>query len=195
MTKCITNHYSITAVNIILQVSFIFTFLTLFFFAYVQRVEKEEFESQLNLVVDSIMKDVQIPAKYLTLNNVSGMAGAIEAIKQHTLLSSSDSAVIAKNKEIKLTALKILSIFIGVTILILVGLLLVQVCIPIGYHIQEAMMSILFIGLTEFAFLTFIASKYISADPIAIKTKIAEKVKDWIKQNHKSSIPSSSPSR
>lgn len=189
MTGCITNHYSITAVNIILQVSFIFTFLTLFFFAYVQRVEKDEFESQLDYVVDYIMQDVKIPDKYLTVESVSGMAGVIEAIKQHTLLSSSDSGVIANNKKIKMTALTTLSIFIGVTIFILLALFMVNICIPIGYHIQEAMMSILFIGLTEFAFLSFIASKYISANPVTIKTKITGKIKEWIKQNHKSSIP------
>ena len=46
--------------HIFLHVIFIFIFLTIFFFLYVGDAEKKSFKTQINLVVDDIMNDIDI---------------------------------------------------------------------------------------------------------------------------------------
>ena len=58
--KCINNNWVKYIFSILFQVILIFTFLTIFFFVYVVKVEKEQFKGQINLIVDDILtKDIQ----------------------------------------------------------------------------------------------------------------------------------------
>ena len=47
------------SVSILIQVSLVFIFLTLFFFYYVTKIEQEEFERQIQFVVDELYDEVK----------------------------------------------------------------------------------------------------------------------------------------
>lgn len=186
-----TDHPWITeALSIAIQVSFIFGFLTVFFFAYVQDVEKNEFKNQLEIVVDSIYNDM-IPQKQSidkkTSVVVSGLIDYIEEnIKQNSQKVESD--INNQNKSTKYKAFKLLVAVIILIVAISSIILLLGFCVQIGTHVKEAMLVVIFVGITEFAFLMIIAKNYISADPNRVKRNIADNIMSWIKKNYPNQI-------
>ena len=48
-----------------------------------------------------------------------------------------------------------------------------------------AMIIVIAVGITEFAFLEIIAKNYISTDPNKIKRELADSIRKWIKTNKK----------
>ena len=187
--KCINKDFIRDGFAIIFQVIFIFTFLTLFFFLYVVKIEKEQFKSQINLIVDEIIKD-----------NISGNINNIIPINEEALslvlygiLDTNEKKIIKnsqktindineKNNKLKKKTFSILYIILGILISGSLLLIILKFCIPILYQIKEALWVVLFVALTEFIFLNFIASKYISADPYEIKRVLAQTVKEKIKK-------------
>ena len=55
VSECKINDWLKDVIGMSIQIAFVFAFLTIFFFLYVQKVEKMEFVSQLNLIVDTLM--------------------------------------------------------------------------------------------------------------------------------------------
>lgn len=180
---------------ITIQIGFIFTFLTVFFFIYVQNVERQEFVSQINLIVDDIMSDFSSDINNLIKNqtsltdeNIALIAnGIIDVIDEKNTLSAKagNQAIYKRNAQVKQTALKSLGIVAGSVILMIITLLLLGYCIPIMDHIKEAMIIVVFVGLTEFAFLELVAKNYIAASPNNIKRAIASSINKWIIDHRK----------
>jgi hypothetical protein len=194
-TICKSNQWVTHGIGIAIQVTFIFAFLTIFFFAYVQEVEKEEFKGQLNLIVDSLMKDITTDLPEL-INNQQQLNqedilvitnGIIDILQEKISMESISTVkdVEDTNRKVKMRALKSLSVFIVCVIIIAITTLLFGFCIDITYQIKEAMLVVLFVGLTELVFLQVIAKNYISASPNKVKRGIAAEVQNWIKKNHK----------
>jgi len=188
------NPFVIGVTSTIIQVGFIFTFLTIFFFLYVQKVEKEEFKEQLNIILDYILeKYINDASVILDKQNVNKELeivitnGIIDVLKEKIIISTEKSAldVIEKNREVKLKALKMLSLFIIISVVICIIILLAGFYIPLVSQIKEAMLVVIFVGLTEFSFLHIIAKKYILADPEKVKQKFSESVRKWLVDNKK----------
>lgn len=185
--NCVEHPWITEALSIAIQVSFIFGFLTVFFFAYVQGVEKNEFKNQLEMIVDSLYDDIY--PQYIKTQNpekasviISGLIDLIEEnIKQNTKKSEDD--INKQNKSTKYKAFKLLLGVIIIMVAICSIILLLGFCIHIGSHVKEAMLVVIFVGITEFAFLMIIAKNYISADPNRIKRNIADNIISWINKN------------
>ena len=194
MISCkINNHWVNDGIAIAIQVSLVFSFLTIFFFVYVTKIEKEEFKKQMNLVVDNIMDDVVNGMPNL-LNSNSPLSkentnilvnGIIDVMEEKITIEAKDSIQdIAKiNSDVKSKAFSSLTtVLLGVVIIAVIFLIL-GFCIPIKQNIKEALIAVIFVGLTEFSFLTFIASKYISASPNKVKRNLGEAIQNWIAIN------------
>lgn len=194
MISCkINNHWVNDGIAIAIQVSLVFSFLTIFFFVYVTKIEKEEFKKQMNLVVDNIMDDVVNGMPNL-LNSNSPLSkentnilvnGIIDVMEEKITIEAKDSIQdIAKiNSDVKSKAFSSLTtVLLGVVIIAVIFLIL-GFCIPIKQNIKEALIAVVFVGLTEFSFLTFIASKYISASPNKVKRNLGEAIQNWIAIN------------
>lgn len=192
---CKTNRWITEGVSIVIQVTFIFAFLTVFFFAYVQEVERTEFQSQLNIVVDSIMNDIEddlpnIVSKDSTItpeNAVILTSGVIDLINEKIALESKDSvnSIAQQNYKIKQKAFNSLLNVIVAAVVSSFLVLLAGFCIQLSEQIKEAMLIVIFVGLTEFTFLQNVAKRYISADPNKIKRTLAGAIQEWIKRNKK----------
>ena len=191
MMSCkINNNLTKNTIAIAIKVSLIFSFLTIFFFVYVTKIEKEEFKKQMNLIVDNIMNDVVINLPTLINSNDSIskeninilINGIIDVMEEKITIESKgpiqDVAII--NAGVKKKAFHVLSTILLIIIFITLLLIIFGFCIPIKQHIKEALIVVFFVALTEFSFLTFIASKYISASPNKVKRTLGEEIQKWI---------------
>jgi len=192
MNKCKTNNLIKKGISIIIQITFVFAFLTIFFFVYVQNVERNDFQEQLDLIVDNIMKDIdQDIVNIIEKNNINSndiaiiLDGIIDIIQEKISMRNKKSLnnILNQNQKIKKTALNSLMTFIAIIIIICLFILLLGFCMPIVYQIKEAMLVIIFIVITEFIILKLIARNYISADPNKIKRTLGKSIQSWIKNN------------
>jgi hypothetical protein len=175
--------------NVLLQVSIIFSFLTIFFFSYVTNVEKNEFEDQINFIVDNIYKRYQDSInstynktseeqkKYIKMLIYGIIDIEQEQIKKESIIENNEIKI--KNDKIYKDAIYCVIIFFIITIIIL-SLLTYIYKLPIKNYIQEAFIVLLFIFVIEFLFLNLIVKKYITANPNIIKNKIADSIIKYI---------------
>lgn len=133
-----------------MQLVFIASFLSLFFFLYVVKVEREEFQNQINLIVDNIYQDL-----------------TIDKPKFHN--PTDDSDIKNHNDELmSMTKKLVIMFFVGMIVIFGIFYAL-GVCIPIKDFIVSNVIIVFFIGLTEFLILTFVGRRYISVDPNKVK--------------------------
>lgn len=180
------------AVSIIVQVTFVFCFLVIFYFLYVTRVEQDEFKKQIELIVDNLTKDIKDQLNDIIINNGKDklsqedlqllLYGIIDTVEEKVSIDSKKMIddINESNRKLKNNVYTILLI-----ILAIIGIILIYFnCLPISLIIKEALIVVLFIGITELIFLTFVSERYISADPNRIKNKLGTSIKNWIKNNN-----------
>jgi hypothetical protein len=180
-------------VSIVVQVFFIFCFLVIFYFLYVIKVEQDEFKNQLELIIDSLLEDTKEQLNDIIKNEGQDkidkndyeilIYGIIDSIEEKVSANSQKQIEDINNSNRKLRN-NVYAILISVLIIISI-LLLYFNCLPVNLIIKESLITVLFIGITEFIFLKLISERYISADPNRIKYKLGNSIKDWISKNKK----------
>ena len=172
------------------QIVFVFAFLTIFFFVYVSHVEKKEFESQMNFIVDEIFsKDIEdqlfskLKKDFTATELVAVISGIIDGVEFQTSedLKRSISNVKRNNENIRIKAFAILGSVLAVLVLASIIMLILGYCIPIIHQVKEALWIVLFVALTEGIFLQVVAKNYISADPNKIKRAFGQSILNWLK--------------
>ena len=165
--------YHLFISNIIVHVGVLAVFLTIFFFTIAITVEKSIVAKQVNFIVEvivnNIFKGVKDDKKQKLLDDLNKTMENID-------FTEADKEVKKSNDEIFKKSLT----FIGILLLVVSILLII-----IGYlnkwsinHIKllglGALMSLLFVAITESSFLILIAANYLSADPNQIREKIVD---------------------
>ena len=190
---CTKNVWPKDIVSLAIQVTFVYTFLTIFFFVYVQKVEKEEFVSQMNLIVDTLFNDVKNDMPNLINTNypvkqedvvvlVDGIIGLFES-KIAIDAQGTVKQVYEQNQNVKKSAFKSLIKFISIVVIFATIVILIGYCVPIKYQLKKALVVVIFVGLTELMFLQVVAKNYITADPNKVKRDLSTAVQRWIKKN------------
>jgi hypothetical protein len=191
---CNNNAMIIDGFSLAFQIVFVFAFLTIFFFVYVVKVEKDEFEEQMNYVVDNILtenieKELLGPINQSNTQSemVAMVSGLIDMVEfQESMGSNAEIKNINdNNSSIMTTAFKNLSIVVGVLILMSLGMLVIGYCLPVHHQTMEALWIVLFVALTEFTFLQVVAKNYKSADPNKVKRVLGSAITKWIKEHKK----------
>ncbi len=176
---------------ILFQVVLIFMFLTLFFFFYVVKIEREDYSRQIKLIVDDIFdkegigETLNTEINELTQNNTinkSMIRAAIDTSLTNSKTESTDEMkdqiqkTTERNKQVRNTG--IIGVTIGVAGLLLITVLgiLSNFCIPLAKQFKETLIIVLFVGITEFTFLTFVASRYISADSYKVQREFGDAI-------------------
>ena len=190
--KCKINKWAIDGFALAFQIVFVFVFLTIFFFVYVVKVERGEFEQQMNYVVDTILtenleKELLSSAdnKLSKAEMIAVLSGLIDGVEFQASESSKSGVkdVNAKNSEIRIKGFKNLAIVVGILIVASILLLVIGYCLRIRHQIIEALWVVLFVALTEFTFLQVVAKNYKSADPNKVKRTLGAAITKWIKDN------------
>ena len=108
--------------------------------------------------------------------------GIIDTIEEKITKSSFDgiNQINESNKKLRNN---IYYILIGLLCIVAI-LLVIFSCLPRYMIVKESIITVMFIGLTELVFLTFISGKYISADPNRIKNTLGVSIKNWINKKY-----------
>ena len=161
-------------VNVITQVVLSFLFLTIFFLTYVKKKEKESLEKSIDFLFESFVGDISfnlVPQEHFDkINNNNN--------------TNNDSIVDENNKKVVKKVINVL------LILILLLILLNVICFvnkdqpffsdySLKEIIKNGLIGLVFVGVTEFCFLQFFASRYINIDTNLIKSNLVQKFKEY----------------
>ena len=156
---CRYSNFLIThSMSIGIQVTMIFTFLTVFFFLYVVKVEKDEFANQLNIVVDNVMeRQPGDPTSYITQTGSQivpkkdleiAILGLLDETRRNQDINDipDDMRVNSQNESIKIKATKSLLYVWGVLIFVILVLYIFGICISLGQTIKESKLLLNFLN-------------------------------------------------
>lgn len=200
--SCDINNIKYTSIisNTLIQTTIIFTFLTLFFFSYVSKVENTDFKSQIDFVVDSVYKRHSkeindfTNSKGIDKNYIKAeIYGLIDLDEDKINKTSNDENQDIKNNNenildnalfyVIMTAIVSFSIL---CVIFIITYYMYGCYLPIADFLKEGIILLVFIFITEFLFLNIIVKNYITANPNIIKNKISSSVIKYIKERDKS---------
>jgi len=178
--------------TVTIQVVFVFSFLVLFYFMYVVNIEKTDFQEQIDLIVDNLMSDIKGQLDSIVESDMNKIPkddfklilfGTIDTIEEKINMSAKEAvkAINDNNNSLKKSVFNVLIIIMVVCVLFMILLS----CYPVFTILKESVITIFFIAMVEFIFLTYISSKYISADPNKIKNLIGVSIQRWLQNNNK----------
>ena len=179
---------------VLFQVTFIFAFLTTFYFVYVVNVEKEEFSTQIGIIIDKLLSNNIsniVPANLTSAQKQQlaiAISGAVSVANAQNKISSKsdDTDQVKKNNKTRKIAFGALSGVVLLLVLLTIIAIFLGYCMPIKTQIMEALWIILFVGITEFIFLNIIAKNYISANPNTVSIELGNAIQKYIKTLNKS---------
>ena len=162
-----------TIIFILLNILLISTFIVIFFFTYGDIIERNTIIDQMSFLVDNIYNDVKIYGKNTStlikkqINNYSPPD-----------TSSHDNYVESLNKKTIQKAVNAITIFI-IILLVIIAIIYYKNNVKLQPLIIKSIIILIFVGLTEYIFLSHFGSKYISLNPNSVKlfiiTNIYEK--------------------
>jgi len=168
--------------NILVQVLCIFIFLTIFFFTYAAKKEGEIVKDQVNFLIDDTV-GIHLNSMPDDLKKV--LKSKINSIEENTPENIANGIKIDNsNNAIKLKTTKILVVLsILVLLVVVISYFLSKKGINFFKDLnlqkigKETIVIVLFVALTEYIFLTYIGSKYVSIDPHEIWAHLFENIK------------------
>jgi hypothetical protein len=152
--------------NIVMNVTMISTFIGIFFFTYGKIIEENVVKGQSELVANYLAKDLSTFIDNATAQKLTSQLSPPD-------MTNADKQVELKNAELQSSAFNIL-------ILVAVGGLLFTIILAKYYtlNLQSILKTnfviLLFVGLTEYIFLTYIGQNFISLDPNFVRLKILQ---------------------
>ena len=177
---------------IFLQIILTFCFLTVFFFTYVNTVERETFASQVNLVIDDLFTDINVAPFINSFGKNKDLAlavinGSLDVAKKKAEESSVvDNALInSNNKKILIRSIIILSVILGILSIITIILYFYNICIPLHIHLKNGLIAIFFVAMVEIIFLLVITKRFKSVDPSYIRKQLGQSIHNYIKHRLK----------
>ena len=174
-------------VKIFMQIFFVITFLSLFFFLYVVNIEREIFESQMNYIVDNIYQQLSFASDIIMpLEMKSKVKNVILSyLNEVQLPTDSYEDIHTSNNQIIGLTINVVITFAVLFAACLFGLFCLHVCIDLTEHTIQNLIVLGSIALTEFLFLNLVTRNYISADPNRVKLYFAQQLKSFAQQKQK----------
>lgn len=177
--NCIsTTPTSTFATNILIHVTILFIFLTVFFIFYISKISKDAIEKE---VVDNIENGIKTIENTTVGSKLAGIKELIPANVANKLINKYDTPsqeVIINNQMVNSHAI-IISVILVIFIVTIWGILRVSCgqCLPMGRLLKENAVLFLFVGIVEFLFFKFVALKYIPVEPSYIINVAIDKLK------------------
>lgn len=172
-----TEIYS-TILNVVLHMLILWTFLTIFFYFYVSKIEVEDLNDELGSYIDEY-----VPLTLQTLPEVQQieLKGALRQLPLDGLIDyfkNPSESVTTNNKWLLVVSFMVVG---GLFLLFLtISLILKTDCNPnvdIKGIITENALTFLFVGAIEFVFFKFVAVKYVPVLPSVITNTLVERLK------------------
>ena len=167
--------WSIFFINIIIHVGIMALFLTVFFFTIAQYFEKKIIEDQIDFVIDDFVGNSLKPVPGTTKTEIKN---EINSAFDKQDLSKADESVRKENKKISTKAWIFVGILLSIIFVIVVifGFKYRWERYYLKFLFNSALISLIFVAITETLFMFLIARNYLSADPNQIKMKIIDTI-------------------
>jgi ABC-type transport system involved in cytochrome bd biosynthesis fused ATPase/permease subunit len=165
-----------------IQVYLVFVFLSIFFFLYVIKKEKEIFVSQIQFVVDSFVKNavefinVAYPDDKSSLKDLVNKA--LEGFDIEVDEEANAKITEANNRIRNQTALILLVIGVVLAVVFVV-MWKAGACFSFGHQLVMSLIMLAFIAMTEFAFLNLVAKNHIAAEVNKIKISVLDQIQKY----------------
>ena len=157
-------------IKTLIQVILISSFIGIFFFTYAAKIEENIVKKQCSEIIDDLSDDMKTMVPYDILQKVYTQ---IVPNMRAPDLSREDADVKQKNDLLLKKITKLISIFIGVGLTLVIGLIWIFK-IPIKEILISSGISVLFVAIVEYSFLTFFAQNYRTIDSNFVKMKIIQ---------------------
>lgn len=162
--------------KVLINVLFISVFISLFFFTYGARIEQKVVEDQMEFLCINITNMAKLGGKEINQQ----MKDYINKITVPDLSEEDKKARNNNNNIMKRIINLVIGFFIAVSFIIFgVYTQFGNKTYDLGEIVTNNFIILLFIGLTEFAFLTFFGAKFISIDPNKTKLSIIKHLREY----------------
>ena len=186
--QCKLNNKVNFVIDIVIQVSLIFLFLTFFFFLYVSTIEKSHFIELIKHVTDNIIDEYQAEDRNIFNGNLGDtekilILGGLEVGNKvvENKLDGLKQNIEDNNKSVENDAYNFLKIVLFGIIGGLIFLYILGYCINLETKVKHAIIIVLFIALTEYVFLNTIVKNYIVIDTNLVKRTIGKTLQEYVK--------------
>jgi len=166
--KCIRyNAYVTYAFTVFTQVTLVFAFLIIFYFNYVNFVEKDAFIDQIGNVMDDLSVNIRkyLPKSPTVVKSIDKMITNLKTKTNHKDIDT-------KNENLTIFSMHLVFALTAGFIVFVIIVTLFGHCLPLKSVFKESMLALIFIALTEFIFLQIVVKQYIAADPNRVKYSI-----------------------
>jgi hypothetical protein len=167
---------------VLIQVACVFIFLSVFYFTYAKNKERDTVNAQVDFLIDSFnsTKFQILPnnLKQILLNKVNDINVNTPANAQaNKNIDANNNAIKTQVKNI------IIKVVVGIILLCIVSVILSKKTeldffknLQLLKIFKEVGIIVFFVGVTEFVFLTYFGSKFVSINPHVIKAQIAQNI-------------------
>ena len=135
-------------------------FITFFFFLYIDNLEKETFLEQISLILHDLYQEV-----YLTESAkvaISQVVNDFSRQKDNENIQQLDADIDKNNKQVQNKALSFVVVFL-ITICFVLSVIIFQFKADVK-GISKGVFTLLIVGLVEYVFAKFFASRYRAVD-------------------------------
>jgi hypothetical protein len=156
---------------ILLNIAFVATFLTIFFFTYASKVEKKVVENQMQYITNNFLDNISL---FIPFDKRKQIHDYLQEVKLPDM-TMRDNIVVQNNDKIMNEAFKAVLTFLLSTVFIT---FLLSYYFDFSYKeiMFQSFLTIVIVAVVEYTFLTMFGSKFISADVNFVKYKIIETI-------------------
>lgn len=165
--------------NIIMATAFISIFIGVFFFTYASKIEEKIVVQQSTEIVQDLTSSLLLisPQQKQVLKTA-----VLPSLQVSSELEQQDQEVKIANQELVRNAVKVISIFVLICVL-LIGVLAYFFNISIMELVKNNLIILCFVALTEFTFTTFFARYYVTIDANFVKKQLADSLVNFAAKN------------
>ena len=175
--------------TVLVQVILFFIFISIFFFTYAATTEQKVVKDQLNFLVDQTVGPILGFVCKNKVVNCDKLVNSIDSIDPKSpSIKKNDDKINSSNKAIMMKAGEILLITSVIVLGIVGALFFISKNKNLGFfkhfninHVLiDSFIILLFVGITEYVFLTYFGSRYITIDVNKVKIALLQKIKDYL---------------
>ena len=157
-------------INITIHIIILFSFLSLFFFLYVSKVEEQAFRTEIGTLIDKNMTAILNENKAYTLSTIKSSLPYLKIIQPQT--DGMEKASMKQNMLIKFSAGFTVLMLIAISVSIILTLSFdCNKQVPLKKILLENTVTFIFVAILEYIFFTKIAMNYVPAPPtLMLKT-------------------------
>jgi len=167
--------------KVFMQIFFVVTFLSLFFFLYVVKVEKTIFQEQINLVVDRLYDKLQADVNVILPANMQTQLKqeVLAYLNTVTFPPHTYDSIQRQNDEVIERTQNVVIVFATLVGTCWLAVYLLRFCVDFRRHLGENAVVLGAVALTEYLFLNLVTRQYIAANPNHIQLYFAQRVQAY----------------